>query len=548
MNAKPALALLAAVILTTGSGALYDRASGTAQQGGAITISQSSPPDYLDPALTYTVNGVEPLWLVYTPLITYKRAQGLEGTELIPGLATELPTISRDGRTYGLMLRQGLTYSDGAPVKASDFEHTIKRVLNLESGGSAFYLVIDGAPEYVNRGNAGADIPGIVTNDATGEITIELTEPDPSFSHVLAMWFAGLVPGDTPFRNMTATPPPGVGPYKVTSSVPGREFVLERNPLFDLPGIPGGKLDTITTRIIRSARAQARAVIAGRLDYMQDPPPARIKRRVKSRHSDRYDEHVTASTYYMFMNARVPPFDRAKVRRAVNYGIDKPALARLFAGELAPGCSFLPPSVPGYDRRLDRFGCPWGNPARRPNVRRARQLIGQADARRARVTVWGNNDDPTAKVTRAYARMLNAIGLQAKARIVPAGAYFQTVGRHRTRAQTGFANWFQDFPHPRNFMFLVDGRSIQPTSNQNFGNVDDPRINRAIARLEREPRLTRAVVRRWDALNRTLVMRGHLAPYGHRKVSTFMSERMDFDNCSLFHPVYYHDYSSFCLK
>ena len=45
-----------------------------------------------------------------------------------------------------------------------------------------------------------------------------------------------------------------------------------------------------------------------------------------------------------------------------------------------------------------------------------------------------------------------------------------------------------------------------------------------------------------------LVERGWIAPYGHRKLSTFFSERMDFDNCRRFHPVYFNDYSSWCLK
>jgi len=40
----------------------------------------------------------------------------------------------------------------------------------------------------------------------------------------------------------------------------------------------------------------------------------------------------------------------------------------------------------------------------------------------------------------------------------------------------------------------------------------------------------------------------HIAPYGHDLASTFMSERMDFEKCSRFHPLYLNDYSSFCLK
>jgi peptide/nickel transport system substrate-binding protein len=524
--------------------------SGEAKDGGSITISQTSQPDYMDPALTYTVNGIEPLWLVYTPLITYAREEGQAGAKLIPGLAESLPDISADGKTYKLKLRSGQKYSDGTPVKASDFEHAIKRVLNLESGGSAFYLVIEGAQDYLDAGKADGDISGITTDDKTGDITIKLTGPDGSFTHVLAMWFAGLVPGDTPFKNLTKDPPPGVGPYMVTESVPNRQFVLERSKEYDknpIPGVPSGHIDKITTKIIKSAQRQTQDVISGKLDYMQDPPPADLKPEVKAKYSDRYQEITTASTYYMFMNTRVPPFDDPKVREAVNWGIDKPGLARLFAGEVAPGCSFLPPGVPGFDKALDVDDCPWGNPNEPPDLEKARALIKEAGVDGMDVTVWSNNDDPSDKVGEAYADMLSKMGFNAKPKILDGGVYFQTIGNQKTKAQTGFANWFQDFPHPKNFMFLVDGASIQPTNNQNFGNVDDPEITKGIAELNKEPDLTKAEDK-WKDLNKKLVERAWIVPYGHRKLATFVSERMDFDNCTRFHPVYFNDYSSFCLK
>ena len=63
---------------------------------------------------------------------------------------------------------------------ASDFEHTIKRVLNLESGGSSFYEVIVGAEEYLKGGEPEADITGIETDDKTGEIGIKLRRPAPT--------------------------------------------------------------------------------------------------------------------------------------------------------------------------------------------------------------------------------------------------------------------------------------------------------------------------------------------------------------------------------
>ena len=524
--------------------------SGEAKSGGSVTISQTSQPDFLDPALSYTVNGIEPLWLVYTPLITYPRTGGEKDSSLIPGLAEEMPTISEDGTTYELTLRKGLKYSDGSPVKASDFEHTIKRVLNLESGGSAFYLGITGAQDYVDAGKCNGDISGIETNDQSGNITINLDAPDGSFSHVLAMWFAGLVPSDTPCRNLTEEPPPGVGPYMITESVPNRQFVLEKNTNFpDLgPDIPPGNIDTITTRIIKSAQRQAQDVISGELDYMQDPPPADLKPEVQAEYSDRYEEVTTASTYYVFMNHRVPPFDNPEIREAVNWGLDKPALARLFAGELAPGCSFLPPGVPGFDEAMDVEECPWGNPNEPPDLERARQMIEDAGEAGTKLTVYGNNDDPTDKVTAAIADQLTKMGFEAEPKILDGGVYFQTIGSAKEAPQTGFANWFQDFPHPKNFFFLVDGKSIQPTNNQNFGNVDDPEITKGIAELNQEPEITDDVTERWRELNVQLVEEAHIVPYGHRKLATFFSERMDFENCRRFHPVYFNDYSSWCLK
>jgi peptide/nickel transport system substrate-binding protein len=525
-----------------------DGGSGGAREGGSVTIAHSFQPDSLDPAVAYGVTTWEALWLVYTPPLTYERAEGEEGAQLIPGVARELPEVSDDGKTYTLTLREGLKYSDGTAAKASDFEHTIKRVLNLESGGSSFYLGIDGATEYVEAGDPEADIPGIETDDQTGEITIELKEPDGTFSNVLAMEFAGLVPGDTPFENLIKEPPPGIGPYEITESIPNRRFVLERNRRFDIPGIPKGRLDKITAIIVPSRARQAQDVISGELDYMQASPPPDLKPEVTAEYSDRYEEHPTNATFYLFMNTRVPPFDKQGVREAVNYGIDKPALARLFAGELAPGCSYLPPDMPGYDQALNLDDCPWGDPNQPPDLERARQLIADAGAEGADVTVWGSNYEPDPQVTEAYADMLNEIGLDAKPRIIEAAIYGQTVGSAETKAQTGVTNWFQDFPHPRNFMFRVDGNSIQPTNNQNIGNVDDPEITAGIAELSQEPELTAEVADRWGELNRQLVEEGWIAPYGHAKVSTFVSERMDFDNCTLFHPVYNNDYSSFCLK
>src|SRR3954454_11845843 len=119
---RRALALLLAalsmsVVIACGgsddNGGGSSSSGGAAKEGGSITISQTSQPDFRDPALTYALNGIEPLWLVYTPLLTYPRTgDEVKDALLIPGLAKAMPKISKDGQTYDLTLRPNLKYSD----------------------------------------------------------------------------------------------------------------------------------------------------------------------------------------------------------------------------------------------------------------------------------------------------------------------------------------------------------------------------------------------------------------------------------------------------
>lgn len=514
------------------------------KSGGTLTGYYTSFPDFLDPALSYTQEGWTALWTVYTPLLTYAHKEDAGGAELKPGLAEAMPTISDDGLTYTLKLRDGLTYSDGSAVKASDFEHTIKRVLNLESGGSSFYQGIEGATEYLKAGKASGDISGITADDATGEITIKLTEADGQFNFYLAMDFAGLVPSDTKFDNATSNPPPGVGPFEFADVKAGRAFSLVKSKTFKgLPDVPVAKADRIDVTVVKNQRREAQDVLNNKVDFLQDPPPPDQLRELRTAAKDRYKEYVTNSQYYYFLNLREKPFDNEKVRQAVATAIDKRALARIFGGLLAPSCNFLPPGMAGYTK-VDP--CPYGDPLAAPDIAKAKAMIKEAGAEGQEVKVWGDDEDPSAPVTEYLADVLNQIGLKAKPRIIEASVYFSTIGNQSTKAQAGFANWFQDFPSPANFLFLVDGKSIQSTNNQNFGNVDDPEINTLIAEANKETDVADAA-KKYAAVDRKLVEKAYVIPYGNRKLTKITSERIAFD-AALFHPVYALDLTTLALK
>lgn len=528
----------------SGSSGSSDGGTPAAKTGGEAQVAHTSFPDYMDPALSYTQDGWFALWTVYTPLLSYEHQEGAEGAKLIPGLAEALPEVSEDGKTYTLKLRSGLKFSDGTPVKASDFEHTIKRVLNLESGGSAFYLGIVGAEDYVKNGKAKADISGIKTDDKTGEITITLNEADGSFPYVLAMDFAGIVPSSTPFENMTKNPPPGVGPFILKDVKQNRGYVLEKNPNFKgIEGIDPPVLDKVTATIIKNQRRQTQDIIGNKIDYAIDPPLPDQLRVASQQYKDRFEEYTTNSTYYYFLNNKIAPFNKKEAREAVNYAIDKRALARLFGGLFEPGCNFLPPGMQGYEK-IDP--CPWGDPNAAPDIEKAKQLVQDAGLAGQKVDVYGNDEDPSKPVAEYLADVLNQIGFKAQPKIVEASVYFQTIGNQKTKAQAGFANWFQDFPHPRNFMFLVDPASIQNTNNQNFGNVDDPKIRSTLQEANQLP--IEEAASKYAELDKYVIDNAYVAAYGHRKLVNFVSERVDFDNCVVTHPVYQLDLTKLCVS
>ena len=66
-------------------------------------------PDFLDPQEGYTTQSAEATWISYLGLYTYAHKSGQDGGKVIPGLAQDFPTVSSDGKTYTLTLRQGLS-------------------------------------------------------------------------------------------------------------------------------------------------------------------------------------------------------------------------------------------------------------------------------------------------------------------------------------------------------------------------------------------------------------------------------------------------------
>jgi peptide/nickel transport system substrate-binding protein len=535
---------LAAVVLALGLAAMGLSACGSGgKEGGTLKVSFAAFPDYLDPQLSYLAEGWSAMYNTYIPLLTYAHAEGEAGSQVIPGLATSMPKITNGEKTYTLTLRKGLKYSDGTPVKASDFKSSIERVLSLESGGSGFYLDIVGAEDFL-EGKADS-IPGIETNDATGEIVINLLSPRGTFTNELAIPFAAVVPASTPDKPQTATPPPATGPYEIVKVKPGRSWSYIRNPQWDknnaalLPDLPGGHVDKIEATVVSNQATQVNDVEQGKTNWMFDPLPADRVAEVTQRYEGKqYLSEPSISTYFFWMNTKQPPFDDLKVRQAVNYALDPAALERINSGQVKGTQQILPPGMPGYEKYS----------LYPHDMAKAKALIKEANPSDRDITVWTDSLSPNDAAGEYYEALLDELGFNAKLKIVNAENYFSIIGNLSTPdLDTGWANFFEDYPHPNDFFQpLLAGSSILPTNSSNFAQFDDPAIDKKIEEL-REEQLGPQQEREYAQLDKESMEQAPWAPYGNRTLSLFVSSDISLDDV-IWNPTFSGDLTSFQFK
>jgi peptide/nickel transport system substrate-binding protein len=517
--------------------------SSSGKEGGTLKGTYASFPDYLDPALSYTQEGLTAMYDTYIPLLTYARADGQAGGKVVPGLAQSMPKISNGGKTYTLTLRKGLEYSDGTPVVASDFKHAIERVLALNSQASGSYLSIVGAEEFQKTKKGG--IGGIKTDDKTGRITIDLTAPRGTFTNELGLLYGAPVPGNTPIKNMTANPPPATGPYAISKVEPGRSWSYERNPQWAnnnasiVPEVPNGHVDKIEIKVVSNPSTQVNEVERGSSDWMQTTIPPDLYNKVKEKYEgSQFRVEPTISNYFFWMNTTKPPFDDVRVRQAVNYALNGEALERIYAGSLNAIQQILPPGMPGY-KQFELY--PY-------DMAKAKKLIAEANPSDRNVTVWVDDEPPNNEAAQYYEGVLDKLGFNAKLKEVNAEDYFTLITNQSTPdLDTGWLDWFEEYPHPNNFFEpLLSGESILPVGNTNLSMIDEPKLNAKIRKLSEEP-LGAKQEAEYAQLDREYMEVAPWAPYGTRTVSTFVSSAIDLENV-IFNPTFGQSLSSFQFK
>ena len=427
--------------------------------------------------------------LIGDSLVAYRRVGGIAGSQLRPGLAVALPTPTDGGLTYAFHLRPGLTYSDGHPVKPSDFVFSLERVFKVSDPdfgnvGGAFYSNLLGADACLKQPKTCDVSKAVVADDAASTVTFHLATPDPDFLYKLSLTFAHAVePGTMPVDSIATKPFPGTGPYMIAAVTPS-EVRLVRNPHFhswDAQLRPGGYADEIIWQSGVDAEAQVKMVEKGSADYMAEQIPADAFAQLETQFAAQL--HLAAqSTTMMFLNTKLAPFNNLDARRALNFAVDRAAVAKLRGGQsvVAPTCQILPPNFPGYQPY-----CPYtvntGPDGRGtwsgPDLVQAKALVAKSGLARTKIVV-GPFVPRLTPVAHYVVGMLREIGFSnvSEVDVADGQEVFKAIFEDK-KVQIGAFEIIQDYPGPDTYL-----AGFTCAESDGLSNYCDPSLDALVKR------------------------------------------------------------------
>ncbi|MEF2071506.1 ABC transporter substrate-binding protein [Consotaella aegiceratis] len=412
-----------------------------AQEGGSIIVTYKDDVATLDPAIGYDWQNWSMIKSLFDALMDY-----VPGTTTLRPALAESYEISEDGQTFTFHLRKGVTFHNGRQLTADDVKYSLDRATNPEtqSPGAGFFGSIKG---YDEMASGEADSLSGVTVVDPSTVKIELSRPDATFLHVMALNFASIVPQEAveEYGADFGHHPVGTGAFKLADWTIGQQLVFEKNADYWRDGVP--YLDQITFQIGQEPIVALLRLQNGEVDIPGDGiPPAKFQEVMNDpEQKARVVEGGQLQTGYVTMNVKMEPFDKLEVRKAVNMAIDKDRIVQIINGRAVPANQPLPPSMPGYHKDFEGY-------AYDPD--QAKQMLADAGFPDGFETeLYVMNTDPNPRIAQAIQQDLSKIGIKAdikalaQANVIAAGG----VEDQAPMIWSGGMAWIADFPDPSNF-------------------------------------------------------------------------------------------------
>ncbi|MBY5415698.1 ABC transporter substrate-binding protein [Rhizobium leguminosarum] len=413
----------------------------TPKQGGDIVVTYKDDITTLDPAIGYDWVNWSMIKSLYSRLMDY--APGTPNP--VPSLADSF-TVSPDGLTYTFKLHKGVKFSNGREVVASDVKYSIERAVDpkTQGPGAGFFGAIKGFED--ETGGKTTTLSGIETPD-DGTVIFNLSRPDATFLHVLAINFASVVPKEAveAAAGDFGKKPVGSGTFILKDWTIGQQLVFERNKDYFVKGVP--YIDSFKVEVGQEPLVALLRLQKGEVDIAGDgiPPAKFLEIKNSAEGAQMIVDGEQLHTGYITLNTKVKPFDNLKVRQALNMAINKHRITRILNGRATPANQPLPPLMPGYDKSFTGYAY---------DVAKAKALLAEAGYPDGFETVlYSTNTDPQPRIAQAIQQDLAAVGVKAEVRALAQANVIAAGGTEGEAPMiwSGGMAWIADFPDPSNF-------------------------------------------------------------------------------------------------
>jgi ABC-type transport system substrate-binding protein len=286
-------------------------------------------------------------------------------------------------------------------------------------------------------------------------VRIELSRPDATFLHVMALNFASVVPreaveaaGDDFGKN-----PVGTGAFSLAEWTIGQRLVFAKNETYWRNGIP--YLDQITFEVGQEPIVALLRLQNGEVDVPGDGiPPAKFQEVMGDpAQAERVVEGGQLHTGYITLNTQMPPFDNADVRRAVNMAINKDRIIQIINGRAIAATQPLPPTMPGYTEGYEGYAF---------DPEAAKAMLAKAGfAEGFETELYVMNTDPNPRIAQAIQQDLAGIGITAGIKSLAQASVIAAGGEadQAPMIWSGGMAWIADFPDAANFYGPILGCS-----------------------------------------------------------------------------------------
>ncbi|MDW9532818.1 ABC transporter substrate-binding protein [Sinorhizobium meliloti] len=500
------------------------------KQGGEMTVTYKDDVSTLDPAIGYDWQNWSMIKSLFDGLMDYVPGT----TELRPDLA-ESYEISEDGKIFTFKLRKGVKFHNGRELTAQDVKYSIERVVNpaTQSPGAGFFATVKGVEEA--SAGKGGELSGITVQDPH-TIRFELTRPDATFLHVMALNFAHVVPKEEVEKHGAdfGKNPVGSGAFKLAEWTLGQRLVFERFTDYWNEGLP--KLDRITFEVGQEPVVALLRLQNGEIDVPGDGiPPAKF---VEVTNDPNFKDLIIRGgqlhTGYVTMNVKMAPFDKVEVRKAVNMAINKDRILRIINGRAVAANQPLPPSMPGYAKDYAGYAYdPEG----------AKKLLEQAGLGDGFSTeLYVMNTDPQPRIAQAIQQDLKAIGITASIKSL-AQANVIAAGGEENQAPmiwSGGMAWIADFPDPSNFYGPILGCGGAVPGGWNWSWYCNEELDKKAAEADAIADPAKAAEREalWRDIYLKIMEDAPWAPIFNEERFTIRSERIGGDDKLFVDPVH----------